>query len=280
MPIVNGIGFGNETREKHQQMLRWGQLHQEVAARVIRKTFTWAGPCYYLIDTTAGNGLVAHSSEPSYDIELLRAASRRFGVDLVAHLIEREGENARLLMERMSGVNSNASVSIYPADHCVILSRISHLMNPKSAGLVIFDPNPGKENIQSAHAIGAFAAEHRRKDIMAFLAGTMFKRIKDERAPTVMDFLQLLRKDHWRMGPLFGANQYVVVVGSNWHEFPDWERTGFVDVNSTLGQARVELLTLTEEERKKKQLTLPFAAPTEITPNISAIRSSWLFGRS
>jgi len=279
MPMIKGKGVGPSTSTKERLMVALAEDHQQVCGTIFRKWRGehWMDGTYHLIDLTAGDGLSEQAScgrRYSYDVQIFRSAMKEYPSNFMGVALEREQKNLESFIETLRLACHEKMVErpvlfdpVFEAlelgtlrceagDHRTFdFVKALPMAAQKKYGLIVFDPNPSKENLESLRVIAALTRRHPKLDVLCYLSGTAFKRISTATDfPNVWEALQALNKQFWLMSELLGQNQYAVFLGLNFKP-GDWldpyckiRRLGFVDVITEEGQARVKKLQYTNKQ--------------------------------
>lgn len=278
MPVLNGIGFGEHTALKQEHFEKLIRLHLNVTARVQRncREKRWQGVdlnTYYYFDINAGAGNDPTGLVGSPVIFLKQAALR--GTRYQAILIEREPVNYR----QLSSVIRDANVVIECGDHNDVLPRY-FVKGLKRFGLVYTDPSG---DIPPFELLAAMSRQpiYKMLDICIYVHATNIKRIRRSSLTNeqrcLRDFIDSIDKKEWIVREPIGREQWSFLIGSNWINFPDWQKEGFHSYRSARGKEIFDLLTYTAGEiaEKNGQITFPFfnapdlaTDPTETIQNI------------
>lgn len=261
MPVSNGVGYGEHTPLKQEHFEKMLGLHMDITTQVQRnwKEKDWTGPDldrYYYFDINAGAG-----SDPTGLIGsplIFIKQARIHHLDFKAVLIERELENYR----QLSNVIGDSRITIECGDHNDVLPNY-FVGGPQRFGLVYADPSG---TIPPFDLLGQMSRQpvYKRLDICIYVHATNIKRIRRSSLTNekrcLRDFLDGIDKKQWIVREPVGQEQWSFLIGSNWINFPDWQKEGFHSYTSVKGKEILDRLTYTVEEiaERNGQAAFPF----------------------
>jgi hypothetical protein len=93
-------------------------------------------------------------------------------------------------------------------------------------------------------------------DFVIYLGATTIKRVRraeeatgrDTKAKLLTDYLRSINKTTWIVRKPTGKNQWTFAIGSNWVNFPKWQKHGFYKIDSEEGESVLRRLTYTGGE--------------------------------
>jgi hypothetical protein len=125
-----------------------------------------------------------------------------------------------------------------------------HVPNWGARGLITPDAN-GEFLFDTLSELGALR-QLDRVDFAMHVTGGLLKWRKGKGAIQLGAALDGCQKRYWFVGRVRTNWQWAWFFGTNWPQWPDIRRIGLVSVTSDEGQARLETLCLTREERLKQ----------------------------
>lgn len=260
-------GKGPQTPDKHEgysavAWLRAAVLHQVFVGNpwmdMVDHGFDLtAGPAHDL-DTGDGSPLIFLKAALAHGI-----TTRAWFVegDAARHAKLREVLASRGFMEPGCGVQAHTVCDFWqrvlPG---LIESAKRGLRRPDfMQGLVYYDPTAWAMDEFDALAMVQELAP--RVDLAMNISATTAKRcFNADHCPDARDLLDIVRrtgKPYWRLRAVPGFQQWTILLGTSWKEFPDWRSKGFVRLESPEGQATFAKLYYTNEQlRQLDQLPL------------------------
>lgn len=261
MPIVNGIGFGEHTALKQEHFEKVLGLHMAVTTRVQNnwREKGWHGAeldRYYYFDINAGAGSDPTGLIGSPLIFLRQARARQLSYRAI--LIDREPDNCK----RLTDAIRDYDVTIELGDHNDVLPKY-FVSAPSRFGLVYTDPSG---TIPPFDLLAQMSRQpvYKRLDICIYVHATNIKRIRRSDRTNenrcLRDFIDGIDKKEWIVREPVGKEQWSFLIGSNWIDFPDWQKEGFHSYKSAKGKEIFDLLTYTSEEiaERNGQTAFPF----------------------
>lgn len=135
-------------------------------------------------------------------------------------------------------------------------------------GLIYSDPIGDPIPVE---ALNVAAARFPKVDILAYVAANdQYKRVNGGRhghGRTLVDDIASVDKRTVLIREPRTTHQWTFILWSNWVDFPQWEKIGFVNADSPSGRAHLEKANFTRQQiRERANTPLPFEWPDEGMP--------------
>jgi len=268
---MKGQGQGNHTAEKQyglEKLLgQWMAIIDQIKKKESEGKYNAAlsevirRPALY-IDMNAGCGWnheVDCIGSPLMFMDLHDACKS----DIKAFFLEKETTSIDSLLTRLP---SNSGV--YDVIQCNSEEEILNIIQnqPKSYGLIYHDPN-GMPMFDSIREVSRHP-KCRFVDLLIRISGTNYKRIRrgiDEygkknnipelinKYPNLESQLRSVNKKEWLIRDIVDPDpqQWTFLFGTNWTNYPAWEKHGFYKISSSKGNAILKRVCYTIEELNK-----------------------------
>lgn len=258
MPVdEHNIGKSENTPIKHAHFQRYMELQVNIVKGLFSRRVKWDTKPYLYFDLNAGNGgTIAQPGSPVLAIAALNAAQ----IPYHAVLMDIKRDNTDELIE-LFGYNPN--VHIHNTCNRKVLTTYLYenpfIPNDQLQwvyGCVFCDPN-GPSGIRW-DLLADFAAVYKRIDIVIHMAATTYKRVRivHHPRPLLSDQLAKIGKGTTIVRKPNSKAGWTIIILSSWDRFPGYKKLGFHNANTEEGNAILEELTYTVEERDN-QMILP-----------------------
>ena len=251
MPLVNGVGYGDNSADKQNDFRSLLSLHVDVVNRITSKPNRAWTRFYSYVDMNAGPGI--YNGLTGSPIIFLNSIERT-SIPYRGFFIERESINAASLEAIVCNRQLRGSVAVVNNDHAIAL-RSNLLTGRPTYGLVYHDPSGSIPDFDLLAQISRCQA-FKYMEFMVYLSATNIKRVRrmeeekdgGAKVKLLTTYLQGINKSTWIIRKPQGKHQWTFVLGSNWKRFPEWESRGFYRIDSPQGQGILKNLTYTGEE--------------------------------
>lgn len=251
MPMVNGVGYGDHTLQKQDDFRGLLSLHISIVDGITGKPGNAWQRYYNYIDMNAGAG--DQNGIPGSPILFLNQIERTT-IPYQATLIEREQCNAEKLQTAINSGQWRGGIKVVNNDHAVAL-RNGAAPGKSTHGIIYHDPSgtvPDFDLLAELSKKPAF----QRIDFVVYLSATNIKRVRrfeqvtgrDAKVKLLTDYLKAINKSTWIIRKPMGRHQWTFAIGSNWVNFPAWEKRGFYKIDTPEGKSMLERLTYTDGE--------------------------------
>lgn len=265
MPVDDGFGYGEHTELKREHFRGFVDYHLQISQGVMNKHSSWLDNNYWYFDLNAGPGRYTpdlrqlsmfEASAPGDNsltcpdgpeiigspvVFMERAEARK--VPYVARFFEISPRHAECLRESLPcPACSCGRYSVEQGDHTNLLPN--YFRNTRERlGLVYSDESgrvPPFELLRDLSACRCNA----RLDLLIYVSATNVKRTGQR----LLDHLPTINKKHWIIREPCGQHQWTFLFGTNWANFPAWEKRGFYPLNSAKGASIMRRLNSTARE--------------------------------
>ncbi len=264
-------GQGDHTPEKQyglekllgQWMAIIDQIKRKEAAGIYKPSLSEIirRPAIY-IDMNAGCG---YNYEVNCIGSPLMFASLRsgFGFDIDAYFLESDPASVHSLRSALPGADGKFEIV-----HCDSNEGIFDIIQQKdkSYGLIYHDPN----GVPSFDALGKLSqlTKCHFVDFLIRLSGTNYKRVRRglneygkknnipeliSKYPTLEEQPRMIKKKEWLIRNIIDPDpqQWTFLFGTNWTNYPAWEKHGFYKISSPTGSSILRRVNYTIDELKK-----------------------------
>jgi len=249
------LGVSDYTVYKQRHLGAVLNAHLRICSAILRRA-TWAHEEYHYFDLHAGPGRYTHNGlnlagSPLIFLDNLKT----MGVRCHAVFFEIDDSLRTELVRNIRPYLDLPGLSVsINGDHEQFLPCYfgPPQKRPKRIfGLVYADPT-GK-----APPFGLLSRMFRQKrfstlDLLLYFSATNLKR--QLKAPgcqfnsRLKEVLMVIDKRHWIVREPYGRHQWTFLIGTNWTDFPVFERLGFHRWDSDEGQRILDILNYTNEE--------------------------------
>lgn len=236
------MGYGPETLEKLKFFEQFISMHAAICESICRRF----NRNYLYLDINAGAGNIEqlnHAGSPILALTVLAEQLPQFK----ALLIEEDPTNAELLEH--STAQWKDHVDLRRGDHDDVLPKyLDELPQESPQGLLFHDPT-GVPNFRLLQRVFK-NTKLTRVDVLIYMSAAGYKRKQhaSENMPFFLDELSRIHKDKWLVRHPHRKNQWVFLLGTNWGQFPQWEKRKFYSVTDVRGTAILDRLNLTADE--------------------------------
>jgi hypothetical protein len=250
MPIINGMGCSQYTKEKQDNFRYILQGHLRIVKAALGKvaTLRWACSRYHYYDITAGSGFL--NGYPGSPLIFLEEA-QRLGLSFEARFVEINEESAVALQK---AIGDRVDARVYNGDNGMVINAWSidlPMQQKKPIGLFYGDANGGISHIQAMQHVADVDA-WKYMDILLYVGATYVKRFRrvgcinfDKRLD---ECLSSLNKKKWLVREPHGAHQWTFVLGTNYQGIGQFKKIGLHSMDSPQGQEIMDKLTYTKTE--------------------------------
>ncbi|MGJ3239424.1 MAG: hypothetical protein ACFE0Q_12010 [Anaerolineae bacterium] len=168
-----------------------------------------------------------------------------------ATIFEKDQDAFNSLKQNVDALN-NSNFELINQDHNIYVEKnfedlkIPEKIRKYQYGVVYSDPSNADPSFDVLRTI---TTAYPRVDIVINLAAASYKRSKNlDRYENLKDALFAIKKT-WIIRKPKDKHQWTMMLGSNWKEFPQWQKRGFVRFDSDLGKEWFVKVAYTEQER-------------------------------
>jgi hypothetical protein len=244
-PSMSPYKTGPSTPKKDEHFREILKTHLPIVKSILSRK-DWADPRYHYWDLNAGYGIDKKGRVGS-SIEFIAQADNLV-MDYRAFMFERSGRIASILKAH---VNGNSGVQVIKGDHNITLPPLFSETSSNVFGMIYCDPD-GK--VPSFDLIGRFARKYNLVDVVIYISSANLKRglmsPGTKITKRLTEYLSVIPKKHWIVREPMDKHQWTFLIGTNWTNFPVFERIGFHRADSSQGIAIMHRLNTTNEERK------------------------------
>lgn len=254
------FGFSDYTYFKQLHLGAIFQTHMHICMGVFKKNKNadWLTRTYHYFDLHAGPGLYTHNGviikgSPIIFAETLLSVG---GLKCQAHFFEIDNDLRTRLLQNLAHYTTKAEfyISLHGDHHHFLpcyFDPPDALRPRKRYGLIYADP---AGSMPPFELLSRFfeGKSYTQMDVLIYIAPTNLKRqLNSPRCPVQMrleDYLKLIPKRHWIIREPYGRHQWTFLIGTNWTDFPVFERLGFYRWDSPKGKEIFAKLNYTNEE--------------------------------
>lgn len=277
MPVENGVGWGDHSEDKQNDFRSLLSLHINLVDKMTQSpNLKWKRD-YTYIDMNAGpgcyNGIIG---SPVAFLDRIEQTD----IPYKATFIEQEPINAKSLNDLVSSRKLRGEINVINSDHD---SALRNDAIPKAAkcGLIYHDPSG---NVPSFDLLSDISRQKpfQYMEFLIYLSATNIKRVrryeeaagKDAKIKLLTQYLTGINKKIWIIRKPEGKHQWTFALGSNWVDFPAWEKKGFYSISSPEGRDILAHITYTANEliAQSGQLSF-FNLPAPVMLPIETIKS-------
>jgi three-Cys-motif partner protein len=277
MPDDNGYtGYGSSeyTQIKQDHLRHIMAINEAVVYGIIARGRAYNR--YVYVDLTAGPGIDKdgiHGS-PMVFLETIGIRPHR------AYMVEREPATFRNLNHAVMGYDHSCIVR--QADASTVASEIIADISRQAGrswvyGIVYADPT---ETAIEADVLRKFAVALPQVDILINMAATHLKRERNspngKRQYSLKEYLAAIGKKYALVREPYTKHQWSFFLLTNWDQYPEVKKMGFVRADSEAGKVYLERMHFTAAElQAQQQPGLPYASYAEYLrhPKFRAVRS-------
>jgi hypothetical protein len=275
MPLHGSAPVSDYTELKLQHFAAIIDTEMFCLSRIVKK-HDWADDLAWYVDLNGGPGYYAALDLCGSPVLAVRAAQRH-SLRLAAYLCERERQTHDLLvaaLQRQGGMALRGShpygghqlsspddlvmAHTFPMDHQDVTASLLYQHRawwnafPKGAtrqrfGAVSWD---GNGTMLPLVVLQGFAALMPFMDLISYIAPTNVKRRLGSKADpwphTLEACVAMIGKKEWIVREPEGAHQWTFLIGTNWKDYPEFERIGFHNIKSPRGEEIFQMLCRTK----------------------------------
>lgn len=245
------VGQGDHTQQKQDDFQSLLSLHIKIVDNITSRPGNAWQRYYSYIDMNAGPGLYdGIVGSPILFLSQIESTS----IPYMAIFIEEERCNADELNSRVAPLDLRGAVKVVNDNHDHAL-RNGAAPTKSTHGMIYHDPNGTVPNFDLLSELSRKPA-FQRIDFVVYLSATNIKRVRrfeqatgrDAKVKLLTDYLKSVNKSTWIIRKPIGKHQWTFAIGSNWVNFPAWEKRGFYKIDSPEGKSVLERLTYTDSE--------------------------------
>ncbi len=250
--IFKNQGYSGITPVKQQQFRQIIETHLRCSYCIFRKHAAggWIEGKYYYFDINAGAGRDVDGGAGSPLIFLEEASCVPMKYEVI--LIEKNKRRYNALLKNVEPYIGKPGINIvcHCGDHNGIIDK--YLVAEKLArfGVCYADPN-GKPSFGLLSKIAKTSC-YSRLDILMNCSATAVKRSGPNNSITnglTLDgYLQTINKHHWIVREPYGKQQWSFLLGTNWADFPSFEKIGMYRTRTLEGNQIFSKLNRTAKE--------------------------------
>jgi three-Cys-motif partner protein len=232
------------------------QTHLRVCRGILKRT-AWAHESYHYYDLHAGPGIYPHNGLPIKGSPIIFLENLlTVDVQCKASFFEIDDDRRTELVHHVAAYNKRPGLVLsFHGDHERFLPCIFDGNPPKRPrkvfGLVYADPsgsNPPFALLARMFAFKWFST----LDVLIYFSATNYKRqLMAPECPTstrLQKILDTMNKRYWIIREPYGQHQWTFLLGTNWTNFPVFEKLGFYRLDTPRGQKLFARLNYTNEE--------------------------------
>lgn len=257
------MGLGQQSPQKFEDFRGVAHIVVDRAFGALRKWPTWRRP-FPWVDLTSGPGVdvfpggAAVEGTPIIAMDTLYDAKQRLGIPFEASFFEQHVDRCddleRELRARYGPPIPQGDYEVMNADSRQYLPQIvsSRHLNG-TLGAFVYDPTEQVDLDFLAEI--ASSPNRRRYDLLVYVSASSIKRPRNLPAHyrtdrrTLVERLQAIPKQKWIVRRPSGPSEWSWFIGTNDKDFPVWHQRGFFDIATPAGQAIIDQMNLTHEER-------------------------------
>jgi three-Cys-motif partner protein len=247
---MNGYATSGSTPTKDAHFREILDVHirctKAILAKCEKKYPKWANPAYHYFDLNAGPGIdtASRHGSPMVFLDLIE----HYQMNYRAVLFERDKKNSADLI-----ANVGEKAEVVTGDHIETFPSYFNKAQKNTFGLVYSDPSgnvPPFELLADWSSYPSYA----RTDVLIYVSSANVKRaLKSPKAQLesrLDELIHLINKRFWIVREPQNKHQWTFLIGTNWIDFPAFERIGFHKTTSEKGKEIMYRLNTTNEERK------------------------------
>lgn len=250
--IYKDQGYSGITPIKQQQFRQIIETHLRCSYCIFRKHSSngWLDGKYYYFDINAGAGKDVDGGLGSPLIFLEEASRVQMQYDVV--LIEKNKRRYNELLRNLEPYIGKPGFNIvcHCGDHNSIIDKYLIAEKISRFGICYADPN-GKPSFSLLAKIAKTSC-YSRLDILMNCSATTVKRSGPNNhitnGLTLDGYLQTINKHHWIVREPYGKQQWSFILGTNWADFPGFEKIGMYRIATSRGNQIFTKLNNTAKE--------------------------------
>ena len=243
MPInEDGVGYSEYTQGKLFAFAGILEMHAKICRRIQSK---YPRTPYYYIDLNAGVGSVA--GQPS-SVPIAKRI-------LDEHLMDRFIYAVDINPNAPAALAGQACEAAWGDNRVIAPMWIERIPKyPSAYGLIFHDPN----DLVDFDLLGRLyeQPQTQKVDLLIYMSATTWKRYRtgsSKRIASLIVELGRINKRYWIVRDPRGKHQWTFLLGTNWQDFPYWERGGFYRVDGREGSRVLAKLSETSEEARQSR---------------------------
>lgn len=245
-----GICTSDETETKQRNFRGLLNIIMPTARKMIVSNGAWKpDPRFWIYDLNA-----ARSSYPDDSGHMITGsavigveAARAFGLNYQAFLCELNPENTLDLSIHFA---DDRHVTVLTGDNRQTLPSVLGEFGPERFGYIYADPN--NANIPTDLLTNIYSRRvYRRTDLIVNVAAASVKRIVSgagREDASLLSLLERVDKKYWLVRDPHGKHQWTFLVGTNWANFPEWEKEGFYRLDGDRGRHIWQTVALSKKQ--------------------------------
>lgn len=250
MPVERGMGFSLATPEKHKHTNALFKFHLGLIRRVKQRERGFDSPVVY-IDLTAGPGLFRGVN--TAPVQFFKHAK---ALDINAKgLLYEKNEDAFLELREQTRMFSQVTIlNCDFEDH--VEWQLSRWISQRAPclGILYYDPTKYADidrHMATIRRLLQRPALKRVDFLMHVNANAVKKMCGCDLTCRLHEHLRKLPKKQWIIRRLVAGDawQFTFAFGSNWVDYPSWDRLGFVRLDSDEGKQIWNTVCLTKKEQ-------------------------------
>lgn len=259
MPKEEGIGYGILTPLKIEHLAHIFDMHLRITQAVLRKHPAFRQE-YRYIDLTAGRGCTPDGNKGGALLFAERAEAPGVDMPYSADFIERQEahltELQACIAEAAQRDNWRGRYHFHQGEYQNEVTTILPKTDDAELGIVFVDHSGDPPHVDALQYI---AKVRPRMEILLYVPTTNIKRVYHLTDRLLSDAMTEIGKQYWlvRKPLTWDSMKWTFLLGSNTSLFRNYDRIGFVRLDSPEGQAIFPALNFSRKQRaKKEQLSL------------------------
>lgn len=255
MPIVNGVvGVSKFTHEKASVFSGMMDIHTTIVKGILGRGK--CEPFYHYIDLNAGPGVyLDDQNRPVVGSPItarLYLISKKIPYKM--YLIDKDPLVYKQLERHMASayIPKGSKHFLYSQDCNAITPSIRFQeSHPVCHGMVYADPSGQIPPFNLFRSL-SYIRQYSRIDFMMTYAATSHKRQIKAKACSATErlpgLLSKIKKKFWLIREPTGKHQWTFLIGTNWADFPRWNKKGFYGITTKRGQKIYRTIWMTKSE--------------------------------
>lgn len=249
MPLCGAAQYSDWTREKHEQLRGLFKMY----VPIVESGYHYKGwQRFVYFDLYAGPGRYDHGASGS---PLLAAhAFHDYPWCVAMHCFEEDFDTYKQLTASTAAFDK--LIAHWTRNEDGIDLESVRTIASDTYGICFSDPNCGHSDsaFGPLEVLRKVAAYWPRVDIVCYLSAANIKRIRSAHGGEhLIDQLRSVGKSEIRIRKPSGRHQWTFVLLTNWPQFPEWKRVGWVRLESPQGLSYLERLDETWNEIRAKR---------------------------
>ncbi len=244
-----GYSRSEHTQAKQLSFRKMIDLHMQITLNIVRKHSGWAKQSYRYFDLNAGPGIDPITGELGSPLIALEKANAIWKDDYEMDFFEIDPISYFKLRRAILSPN----VRVFNCNNELVDNFLPDGVDKTQYGLVYADPSAAPR--LAIEPMGAICDRFPKVDAMFNIAATSIKRANSTKPPEEIlrldDMRARINKKHWIIRKPISQFQWTILLGTNWLNYPDWEKNDFVSIHSDLGKEWLAICNLSERERQR-----------------------------